>query len=276
MKRIAVTGGKGGTGKSTVATALAFELNKKHKVLLVDADADCPNDHLLLGIERKKIETVFQRIPKWDYNKCIGCGKCAKACNYNAIAMINKKPFFMPKQCNGCGACVYSCPVNAISWSKKETGVLFNGKKHNITLLSGELKTTEPFTELITNALNKKIEKMKKKHEFVIVDTAAGIHCNVINALEKADLVFAVTEPTPLGAHDLELILNVLEKLELDSKIVLNRAGIGKSSLIESIAEKYKKEIIARIPYSKKIMESYSKGIPVTHKSIEKIAGLFQ
>jgi len=69
MKIIGITGGKGGTGKSTVATALAFELGKNKKVLLVDADVDCPNDHLLLSIERKVLKDVEQRIPKWNLIK---------------------------------------------------------------------------------------------------------------------------------------------------------------------------------------------------------------
>jgi len=104
VKKIGVTGGKGGTGKSTVATALAVELGKKHRVLLLDADADCPNDHLLLGIERKLVKKVKQRIPKWDFEKCVQCGKCSEVCKVNAIfAPKGKQPIFMPQQCNGCG-----------------------------------------------------------------------------------------------------------------------------------------------------------------------------
>ena len=85
VKIIGITGGKGGTGKSTVATALAFELAKVRKVLLVDADVDCPNDHLLLSIKRNNLETVYQRIPKFDVKKCSKCGKCGQVCKTNAI-----------------------------------------------------------------------------------------------------------------------------------------------------------------------------------------------
>jgi len=273
MKMIAVTGGKGGTGKSTVATALAVELGRTHKVLLADADVDCPNDHLLLGIERKKIETVFQRIPEWNLEKCIGCGKCAKACKYNAIAVVNKKPVFMQDMCSGCGACFLACPKKAISWGKKEIGQIYSGKGHGIDLLSGELKVNEPVSEFVVNALKKKAGGMAEKYDFIITDTAPGTHCDVISAMEDAGIALAVTEATPLGAHDLELMTKLLKKLGIDFEIILNRSGVGNDNLIEGIASKAGKKISAKIPYSEKILRDYSHGIPVRHKSIEWIAG---
>ena len=114
---IGVTGGKGGTGKSTIATALAFELAKKNKVLLVDADADCPNDHLILGIERKLVKNVYQRVPKWDFEKCIKCGLCGKICKTKAIVAIKRKyPIFIQQQCNGCGVCDNVCSANVFTF----------------------------------------------------------------------------------------------------------------------------------------------------------------
>lgn len=274
MKKIAVTGGKGGTGKSTVATALAVELAKEHRVLLVDADADCPNDHLLLGIQRNRIETVFQRIPEWNAKKCTGCGACASACYMNAIVTVKNRPVFSPGQCNGCGACVLACPQKAISWGKKEIGWIYEGKGHNLDLLSGELKVNEPLAEKIVMAMNKRLEGIAKGYDFVIVDTAAGTHCDVISAVSGADFAIAVSEPTPLGAHDLELIIKLLKKLGLKFEIVLNRYETGRTALIESIAQKANKKITARIPYSGEIIKAYSEGRPVWHESFLKLKEL--
>ncbi|MBW2980519.1 ATP-binding protein [Candidatus Woesearchaeota archaeon] len=270
--KIGITGGKGGTGKSTIATALAFELAKKAKVLLVDADVDCPDDHLILGIDRKKIKTVYQRIPVWDTKKCIKCGQCGPVCKVNAIVSIKDKiPIFMQPQCNGCGACVIKCPVKAISWSKKEIGYLYEGKKHGIDFLSGELKINEPISEFVVNALKEKVDEIESKYDHIIIDTAAGTHCDVISALEGCESVLAVTEPTPLGAHDLELILKLLRILKIKTKVVINRSDIGDKDLIKKIARKYNTGIIAEIPYSKKIIESYSRGKPVKDKGITRI-----
>ncbi len=277
MKQIAITGGKGGTGKSTVATAIAVELGKRHKVLLVDADVDCPNDHLLLGIERTKVRTVYQRIPTWDFEKCTKCGKCAETCKVNSIfGPKGKQPIFLPQQCNGCGACVITCPANAISWSEKEIGEIFRGNGHGIGFISGELKVNEAVSEFVVNALKEEVKKIGKGYDFILFDTAAGTHCDVISALEGSSIALAVTEPTPLGEHDLELIMKLLKRLGIKFEIVLNRFEEGMEKLIEKVAESNGKKIASKIPYSKKIMENYSKGIPVKHESIEKIAELVE
>jgi MinD superfamily P-loop ATPase len=270
---IAVTGGKGGTGKSTVATALASEFAKNSRVLLVDADVDCPNDHLLLSIERKPLKIVEQRIPSFDTAKCARCGACGKACKTNAIASIKCNfPIFLLNQCNGCGACKIVCPSDAISWDAKEIGRIYSGKKGTLDFLSGELKANQPISEFIVNELNKEIEKTKERYDHIIIDTAAGTHCPVMAALENADKVIAVTEPTPLGAHDLEIILLLLKTLDKKCSIIINRADIGDKRPVEILAKRYDIRIIMEVPFSRDIMDSYSKGLPITIRGISSVA----
>ena len=274
VMKIAITGGKGGTGKSTVATSLAVELAKKNKVLLVDADVDCPNDHIILDITRKKIKDVMQLIPKWDFDKCIKCGKCSQVCKTNSIAQIKGKyPIFIPEQCSGCRACIISCPVKAISESKKEIGKIYFGSKYGIDLVSAELKLNEPISEFVVDAAKEYVDKIKKKYDYILFDTSVGTHCGVISALNGCELAIAVTEPTPLGAHDLELILKLLKILNVPGKIVLNRSDIGDEKIIQNLAKRYNVEIIAKIPYKKEFLEKYSKGLPIEDKSIKKIIG---
>ncbi len=271
--RIAITGGKGGTGKSTVATALAMELAKRKKVLLLDLDVDCPDDNIILSINTKKVKNVETMIPKFDKNKCIKCGRCSQVCRENAIVCVmGKPPFLVPEQCTGCKACQIACPVGAISEEKQTIGKILSGKKGNMTLVSGEMKPGIEESSLIVNAVKKYVKEKEKHYDYIIIDTAAGTHCPVIAALLDVDLGIAVTEPTPLGNHDLALILELMKKLNVKSRVLLNRSNIATKKEIEKTIRRFKTKIVAEIPYSKKIQKAYSKGIPIKHKAIKKIA----
>ena len=275
--KIAITGGKGGTGKSTVATALSLELSKKSKVLLLDADVDCPNDHLILNIKRKKIKDIFQPIPKFDFSKSTKCGRCAEVCRENAIVFVKDRyPILIPEQCIGCSACMIACSNQAIGEDKKKIGTIYSGKylkkRLNLDFFSAETEIGVEEESPVVNALKTRIKNKEKDYDFILIDTSPGTHCNVISALQDCELAFCVTEPTPLGAHDLELSLRLLKKLKIPAKIILNRADIGDKNLIAEISNKYKIKTIAEIPYSKKILEAYSKGESIKDKNIKKIA----
>lgn len=266
---IAITGGKGGTGKSTVATALAYELSKQSSVSLVDADVDCPNDHLLLNIQRNELKTVFQRIPKINLDKCNLCGKCGNVCKTKALITIkDRNPIFIQEQCNGCGSCEIVCPENAISWENKEIGKLYKGSRNKLNLLSGDLKTNQPVSEFVVNHLNEEIKKIKNDYDYIIIDTAAGTHCPVIASFELANKVIAVTEPTPLGIHDLKIILRLLKKIKKEGSIIINKCDIGDIQKVKALTNRYDTKIIFNIPYSKEIVNSYSKGNPIQIKNI--------
>jgi MinD superfamily P-loop ATPase len=181
----------------------------------------------------------------------------------------------MKQQCNGCGSCKYVCKDNAITWEKKVIGKIYSGENHKMDFLGGELKTNEPISEFIVNSLNEILKNKKEDYDFIIIDTAAGTHCPVIAALEMCDKAYLVTEPTPLGKHDLEIILKLLKKLNKESKIVINRGDIGDKRLIRRLSEDYNVPIITEIPYSMEIIERYAKGLPVSSvKTIDIIGDL--
>ncbi len=269
---IGITGGKGGTGKSTVATALAYALAKDSRVLLIDADVDCPNDHLLLSVKREFLEEVNQRIPKFDLDKCTKCGDCGPVCKKNALLSIKgRPPLLFKQQCNGCGACLLSCKPKAISWDKKTIGKIYSGWNHNIRLISGELSENEPISEFVVNRLNELVSELKKDFDYVLIDTAAGTHCPVITALEGCDKVICVTEPTPLGAHDLEIILQLLKRLDINTSVIINRSDVGDISLIQDLLSRYGTETICNIPYSEEIVDCYANGKPIEAEFVDEV-----
>lgn len=268
--RIAVTGGKGGTGKSLVATSLAAELSKNKKVLLVDADVECPNDHLVLSIKRRELRKVFQFKPEFNYDNCVKCGACSRACREKAILFVKDDfPKFIPEQCIGCGACLAACPSGAITKGRKKIGLIYSGEKNNLSFLSGETIEGVEETSPVVNALKKEI---KEGFDYEVIDTAAGAHCSVISALIDSDLALVVTEPTPFGSHDALLMLELLKKLDIPSVIILNKSTIGDKALINNLSA----DIITEIPYDKKILEAYAKGRVVKHPAFAEMVSYLE
>ncbi len=266
---IAVTGGKGGTGKSTVAAALAMELSKLHRVLFADADVECPNAHILLSLERKHHIDVMQRIPRIEATRCIMCAQCIKACMAGALAGVRgRRPIFIESQCNGCGACRIACGHDAVVWTEKKVGVIYRGSKGRTGFLGGELEEGQPASELVVRSLLAEMQKAGAGYSHTIIDTAAGAHCPVRLALAAADHVVAVAEPTPLGAHDLDIILQLSARLGKKAAAVINRADTGDRQMIRSVAEAHSVPVTMEIAFSEDILSAHAQGRPAKIGSI--------
>lgn len=273
MKILASTGGKGGVGKSTFAILLAFKLNKQgKKVVLADLDVECPNDYLLLDQKLKNPSYVYSEFPELIKEKCTKCGVCSQICKEHAIFWVKGKyPIFIHDLCSGCGACWLTCPFKAIRPKKEVSGEYFiNRVKEDFWLITGRSKAGVSETGPIVKEIKSKaIEFAKeKKVDHLIIDTAPGTHCNVIQALLNCDKAYAVTEPTPLGAYDLNLILQLTEKLKVHTEIVLNKADVGDKKRIEKIAKKFGRKVSVEIPYSEDLVKAYCK------KDLEKVVDL--
>ncbi len=268
MRKIVVTGGKGGTGKSTIAAGLSYELSRKKKVLLVDTDVDCPNDHLMLSVKRKKIKDVFQFIPRFENSKCTKCGECAEVCKQHSIVFVKGKyPAFIPDTCTGCKACMAVCPAGAIQEGKKKIGSVYKGTNFGIDLVSGELKIGELASGEMVSETRQMAEQAEPsiKPDTVIIDSAAGIGCPVIASITGADYAVAVTEPSPSALNDLRRVLRVIEHFRIPYGIVINKHDLSKTFCrkIERFAKNKNMPILEKIPYSKKVIESTIKMNPI-------------
>ncbi len=259
--KIAVTGGKGGTGKSFVATSLAVEFARTKKTMLVDVDVECPNDHLLLSIKRKEREKAYQSIPEWDFSKCTKCGLCAKACKQDAIVFVKGRyPAFSSDKCTGCMACMSVCPVSAITETKKQIGTIYTGSNYGVELVSGELKIGELASGEVVNDVRKYADSWntKVRAEITLIDSAAGIGCPVISSLVGTDFIVAVTEPTPSALHDLKRVLYLSDHFNIKRGIVINKHDLDRkfSSQLESFAKKRGIPVLGKIPYKKDFLKS--------------------
>ncbi|NJE00269.1 cobalamin biosynthesis protein CobQ [Thermococcus sp. LS1] len=262
--QIAVSGGKGGTGKSTIAINLAIALREHFDLVLADLDVEAPNDHLLLGVELQNEEPVELFMPRFDYSKCTRCRKCAEVCEEHAIiTMRDGTPFLMPNLCSGCAACEIVCPVpGAILPGKKLMGHTYlTETPYGFPLVTGRLLEGEERAMPIVSRAKKRAQSLNK--ELLLVDTAAGTSNTVSKALEDSKLIIAVTEPTPLGLHDSELILRLAQLMDIPAMIIVNRSDLSDVGKVREIAERYSAEIIAEIPYSENVIRSYVEGRPI-------------
>lgn len=256
--KIAIASGKGGTGKSTVSTNLAYLLSQTYKnVCLLDCDVEEPNCHIFLKPEFNFSEPVYVPIPKIDVEKCIKCGKCAEVCQYNALAFVKEKVLVFPELCHGCGNCKLICPANAISESGREVGVVESGIASDFNFIHGKSRIGEAMSPPLIKAVKKHADL--KDFDMQILDCPPGTSCPVIAAVTDSDFVFMVTEPTPFGLYDLRLAVDVMRKIGLPFGVIINRSGEN-DILIEDYAREEGIDILTRIPDSRAIAECYSRG----------------
>ncbi|MEM3525869.1 MAG: ATP-binding protein [Candidatus Jordarchaeaceae archaeon] len=266
-RSFSVTGGKGGTWKSTVEINLAvsFMLDGK-KVLLVDADVDSPNIAVLLNVEKLNQRRVTGFLPEFDSDKCTRCGTCIESCRAHALILPkDRSPVLFPDVCMGCEICRYVCPSDAVKENSKTVGYIYDANYGDIDILVGELELNQVNAVLIVQKLREEVKKRIKNQSYdvLIVDTSPGAHCGVMRAMEFSDIALPVTEPTPLGVHDLDLILELTHMLNIKPYVVLNRAGIGDDDIVRKVCEKHSAEIISYIPFDMELFECYAKSIPV-------------
>jgi len=253
-------GGKGGTGKSLLATNVATYLSKKgYSVLVIDADVESPVTHILLQIDRIKKEEIVGFVPKINEEKCVGCGICINKCPENAlIGRKGEKPILLENLCEGCGLCRLVCPVNAIESKRKKLGEIYEGKRNNISLIQGEVFPGVRQHVNVTLGALKYAKKKLAGFDFVVIDSAPGTGANIWLTINISDLVVAVTEPTPLGANDLRKYIELVAKYKKPIIIALNKANIpgGSKEQIYNIASTNNLDVV-EIVYDRAIIEAY-------------------
>jgi len=253
---VSVASGKGGTGKTLVATSLALALAGSRKVQLLDCDVEEPNDHIFVKATMNRSEKVCIPVPVVDEGKCTYCGTCARVCAFNAIAVLGNHVLTFPQLCHGCGACSYLCPEGAISEQGREVGVVASGKANGLYVSYGTLTVGE--------ALAPPVIKQVREHAMddatVIVDVPPGTSCPVVEAVKDSDFCLLVTEPTPFGLNDLALAVETVRQLGIPCGVVLNRTGIGDAG-VEDYCAREGLPILLSIPLSTEIARLYSQGI---------------
>jgi len=254
--RIAIASGKGGTGKTTIATNLAVTLAAEgQSAAYLDCDVEEPNGHIFLKPSIEHSHRVSIPVPEVDESRCNSCGDCARACRYSAILVLEKKLLLFPNLCHGCGGCTLACSEDAIKEVPREIGGVEQGTASGVAFVHGRLDVGEAMSPPVIRAV---LDAGPPDHTLVL-DAPPGTSCPVVESVKGADVVLLVTEPTPFGLNDLKLAVEMVRTLGLPLAVAVNRVGIGDRKVFE-YCEQEGIPILLELPDDRRVAEAYSRG----------------
>lgn len=245
---ICVLSGKGGTGKTTVATNLAKMLDAKY----IDADVEAPNGHLFFGEGEFTEEAVFTKKPRINKDVCSSCNRCVNACEFNALASVLDTIMVFDELCHGCGACSIVCHEHAIDEVDVKIGVV----EHRGDLIaSGRLDIGQPMAGPVIDA----VISTAGEENMAIIDASPGSSCNVVKALSHSDYAVLVTEPTTFGLHDVKLAMDVAMSMNIPMGVILNRSS-GVYAPLEDVLTERGIPLLGMIPFERDIASLIASG----------------
>jgi MinD superfamily P-loop ATPase len=259
--RIAVASGKGGTGKTTVATNLAHVASRAGRaVAYLDCDVEEPNGHIFLRPTIERERAIERLVPVVDPARCTHCGECARACRYGALASLPNQTLVFAELCHACGGCSLACPAEAIRETPRTIGKLRLGASGPMGFAEGVLNVGEAMSPPAVRAVKAAAdtEPGLAAAGLVVLDAPPGASCPVIETVRGCDLVILVTEPTPFGLHDLALAVEMVRTMRLPLGVVINRADVGNGK-VRQYCTGHRVPVLAEIPDDRAVAEAYSR-----------------
>jgi MinD superfamily P-loop ATPase len=257
--KIAVLSGKGGTGKTFVSVNLATSIKES---LYVDCDVEEPNGHIFLKPENIVTENVTVKKPYVIRERCIACKKCVEFCKFNALALAKKRIMVFEDICHSCGGCKIICPQDAIQEKDIGIGTVQKGASQNVKVLSGRLNIGVPSG---TPIIQKLLMELLEEDTTTIIDCPPGSSCLVMESIKEADYCILVAEPSLYGAHNLEMVYELVKLFNKPHGVILNKYMDG-INISEDFCIKNDIPVLEKIHFTNEIGLLNSKGLIVARE----------
>ena len=248
MKQLLILSGKGGTGKTTIASAF-IKLSKAQAY--ADCDVDAPNLHLVMNQSSEAKRTDYWGLPKAEINQdlCVQCDLCRQNCRFDAI-QAGTDYEVDNYACEGCGVCEMVCPAGAVSLKRAVAGELMLYVDDTV-FSTAELKMGSGTSGMLVTNVKKQMKSAAQNMDLAIIDGSPGIGCPVIASLSGVDMVLIVAEPSISGISDMERIIKTAEKFQTKIAVCINKydTNLMNTERIESFCEKHKLFFAGRIPF---------------------------
>ena len=260
MKQLLLLSGKGGTGKTTLASAFISLLDAK---AYADCDVDAPNLHLVNNHFTDLKTTDYFSLPKAviDQDACIQCGKCLEHCRFDAIT-FDTAYSVDAYACEGCGVCSFVCPAKAISMQESKAGELHLFSDERSVFSTATLQMGSGTTGKLVTKVKEQLKKHAPKTDVAVIDGSPGIGCPVIASLSGVDLVLIVAEPSVSGLSDMLRILQTAAQFRVKVAVCINKFDTNprQSGQIEAFCWKQGIPYVGKIPFDKKAIEAINSG----------------
>ena len=260
MRQLLILSGKGGTGKTTIASAFIKLADAK---AYADCDVDAPNLHLITRWNVKPEKTDYYGLPKAEIKAelCTECDQCRQNCRFDAI---NAEPHYKvdPFACEGCGVCAYVCPVGAITLVPAVAGELALYSDQEKAFSTAQLRMGSGTSGMLVTEVKKQMKSAAVHAGLAIIDGSPGIGCPVIASLSGVDMVLMVAEPSISGISDMERIINTAAKFGTKTAVCINKfdTNIENTEKIEEFCKEQGLPYIGRIPFDLGAVKAINNG----------------
>jgi MinD superfamily P-loop ATPase len=260
MKQLLILSGKGGTGKTTIASAFIKLSNAK---AYADCDVDAPNLHLLMDETKEPKHTDYFGLPKADIDNslCIKCDFCREHCSFDAIKTEDSLYKIDYYDCEGCGVCEVVCPVGAVDLKPAIAGDLML-YKNNQVFSTAQLKMGSGTSGMLVTEVKKAMKVAILDTELAIIDGSPGIGCPVIASLSGVDMVLIVSEPSISGISDMERIIKTAEGFGTKIAVCINKydTNLENTAKIEYYCKENNLTFLGKIPFDSDAVKAINNG----------------